>query len=945
MEDGWIVQPSLQCSKLHGREDELNIIHDAIERCLSSSGEALKVDAANTASVQNGKRPKMQRRKSFIFVDGVSGVGKSSLVEEDVLLRRFTTKQESNPPLCMYGYGKFEAKKIATPFAAIGKMLADIAAKLVHPINEGMKCHHSDYYVHRQILKSLNDKFDRFDKETLSNLDSRLGDIFSLGNQHLFDIDSEDGTTSTLSHSQSIRSTAGNGSGAFSVLSEASVGNDELLITMSTGLEELKNLLRIFIRTVAVTAPVVLVADDLQWMDEPSFQILKYIIEDHETVNLVFIGLYRPGQSLPEFTTEWMEGLSSDNNIDVTHIHLQTLSLSSIEELLSDAMRLEMEDVQKLAILVHDRTDGNPFYLTQLLESLQARGLLRYECNGSDFRWIWDEREIKESTMMVADEATMKIVVDRLRQLPERVQSCLHGAACIGSRFETRFLRTVMSATSAKGIEISSSFEQDLNVATQRKLVEETSQPGIHRFTHDQVYETALNLRAASPAERQDWHLKIGRALAKEFGVTDAVHDLELGKIEDSVLFVCTDQLNLGNELLLKSIEDSLSTKEYEEEAILLCQLNLEAGTRCATSMNAYTSSKEYLELGLRYIKKVHADPWEDNPNLMLEFHTALAEVYLCCGEPERVPSLVHETLLQTSKVPQLDTFRIRYAHLQALHTINNIDLLVDESLVLLDELGETFHKETTEKIVSNKRKAILKRLDALKDEDILCLGSLKDRRRIRAIQILVHVLSNVQYFSRYQGLTKVSQLRLLEMTLDYGICKFSAKGLVFASYALFDESKKILFDAFMRVANLAIKIAKKYGKTDWRNNITADGLVFRHWREPYAANVNDSLFQYENFLKHGNIDAAFHVRLYMIVPLYIYIYIYILFVRLFVIALAVFILTWFSSSFFYLILYILYLSKQAVALYVYTYYFSGLDIRPLLKDMEAMCAVQWQYG
>ena len=119
----------------------------------------------------------------------------------------------------------------------------------------------------------------------------------------------------------------------------------------------------------------------------------------------------------------------------------------------------------------------------------------------------------------------------------------------------------------------------------------------------------------------------------------------------------------------------------------------------------------------------------------------------------------------------------------------------------------------------------------------------------------------SVQYFSMYQGLTKIVQFRMLSLTLDCGISKWAPDSLVYASYAFFHDKDKTLFDAYIRLANLALKLAKKLGDTEWRSHVVVDGLVFRHWTEPIVANVDDAFFVYEQDLKRGKIDAAFQVR------------------------------------------------------------------------------------
>ena len=92
---------------------------------------------------------------------------------------------------------------------------------------------------------------------------------------------------------------------------------------------------------------------------------------------------------------------------------------------------------------VHEKTDGNPFYVGQFLRALEHDGLLAFD-PGAD-GWTWDVARIRtaETTANVVD-----LMVAKIRRLPTGTQTVLQLSACIGNRFDLDTLG-IVSETSA----------------------------------------------------------------------------------------------------------------------------------------------------------------------------------------------------------------------------------------------------------------------------------------------------------------------------------------------------------------------------------------------------------------------------------------------------------------------------------------------------------------
>jgi AAA ATPase domain len=634
-------------------------------------------------------------------------------------------------------------------------------------------------------------------------------------------------------------------------------------ISHTTGLLLLQNLVLLFLQTLASapdTGILVLVLDDLQWMDQASLQILTHILNitikqqqqqhqaddvddqhqqqqqqqqhgdeakddqqdrgrvgnpnpttkttpssmdtllavennegDEWMKKLVFIGLHRTIASTDNDngnnllgTTQAVQWLQCDKELQratKTKIRLQYLPLESVRDILCDMLQRppvakeeNTDDMDDLAKLVYHRTRGNPFFVRQLVHSLQELGLIQYRDIGNtttdsfnrsgvrrkyNFQWTWDPSKIQSCDILLADDEAIQIVVDRLRHFPESVQNCLQVCACLGPKFSIGILESIMAyfddakdaAAAASSADLLFSIS-DLEFARDEQLVEETHHHRVYqedesppdkldqliaasslpfplsdkkrifyRFVHDKIYETAIGLRVRGPCERELLHLQIGRAIRSKLFVAANDDDAKpppFDVMDDTVLFCCTDQFNYGKDLITD-----------QDETLFLARLNLAAGKRCCDG-NAYLSAESHFTIGISLLEghDPPRNPWEWQGALLVDLHTCLAETALCLGKLSKVQNIVDKvTGACHATSGDADLFCLRYAYLISLRMSNQIQLLIDETLKLLEELGDTIDANISRQDFEAKRGAFVKRFRNISDVDILNLPEMKSRR------------------------------------------------------------------------------------------------------------------------------------------------------------------------------------------------------------------------
>jgi eukaryotic-like serine/threonine-protein kinase len=248
-----------------------------------------------------------------------------------------------------------------------------------------------------------------------------------------------------------------------------------------------------FLRNASGSRPLVIVLDDLHWADEPSLLLLKFVARNLSDTGLLVVGTYRDvelGRHHPLAKT-----LAELNEIEQTRrVTLRGLDFSAIERFIE--MTAGIEPPRGLAAAVHEQTEGNPFFLGEVVRLLASEQRL-----DADGRGDWQ---------LAIPQGVREVVGRRLDRLSEESNQVLAQAAAMGREFDVEVLATVADC------------ERDVVTRALREAVEARvlselpRAPGRFVFSHALVRET---LYAEIPAARRvQLHGEIGEALIRRYG-------------------------------------------------------------------------------------------------------------------------------------------------------------------------------------------------------------------------------------------------------------------------------------------------------------------------------------------------------------------------------------------------------------------------------------------
>jgi predicted ATPase len=227
---------------------------------------------------------------------------------------------------------------------------------------------------------------------------------------------------------------------------------------------------------------LLLVVDDLHWAPPPTLQLLAHVLRGPGSARLLVLGTFRDTEVGPSHP---LSTVLADlrRTVGVERIPLRGLSIDELSELLEDLPR--SQSGRALATTLHEGTEGNPFFVGEILRYIAESGL--------------------EAETLPVPEGVREVTVSRVARLAPTARRLLGVAAVLGRNFELGCLAAIAGVPEDAALE-------DLDEALAARLVEET-RVGAYRFVHDLVrsalYDTLsvtrrarLHLRAADIFEQ-----------------------------------------------------------------------------------------------------------------------------------------------------------------------------------------------------------------------------------------------------------------------------------------------------------------------------------------------------------------------------------------------------------------------------------------------------------
>ncbi len=671
--------------------------------------------------LQKGLEHAVAGRPGLHFISGFAGAGKTALVNE----LRFPAAAAGG----RFISGKFDQTVRALPYAAFAEAFVQL-------------CH--------QLLAGTPEELDSFRDRVLETLGSNAGLLL----EFVPELEAVLGPQPTPPRLETAESA------------------NRFTIT----------LLSFFYCIVAREEPLILFLDDVQWADAASLELLYMIVTRAGRNHFLIVAAYRdnelpPDHPLPELIDkldrEWPH---------LKHISLRGLSAEQAAAMTAGALDIPPEEALPLAALIHAKTDGNPFFMRQVLETLVSEEALRFDLQ-SDV-WCWDTERI--NALDISDNV-IELMLRKIARLPGKTRNILRIAACIGSNFPLDLL--------AAGAETDKrQLQKMLLPAVEAGLAAQMGSYG--RFTHDRIQQALYQSLPTEKAKRI--HLRLGRHLIGQ----RQQYDLPLAAAQ---------QLNLGMSLINNA-----------EERKLLAVLNLEAGNVAKATM-AYVSARDFYITGENLLVESRIDASE----LVFELRFHQAETIFYLGDVTAAVLRLHELL---ESAPDTSARTRIYQLLIDIHTVEiELTEALDTGNRALAELGVVIPKNVSGELLQESVDEV-QRIVAELGESIEGWPEMRDERELAIAGLLTHLLPAAYIAASPQF--PLFSVEFARRVLQGGLSRYSS--FAFSVFGMLLAVVLGRYENARAIGRLSIEIARRPDNTALRARANFFHAAFiQHWSEP----------------------------------------------------------------------------------------------------------------
>jgi DNA-binding CsgD family transcriptional regulator len=249
-------------------------------------------------------------------------------------------------------------------------------------------------------------------------------------------------------------------------------------------------------RALAAERPVALLIDDVQWADDDSLRLIRYIVRA-DSASPIFLMLATRPEELA-FVTEAVNLIADMERLGlVRRMKVNRFSQVETAEFLKQVLAGKIDPASAAAI--HRQAEGVPFIVEEVAHAYRESGMIQ------EFDGVW--RLAKNADRLVPS-AVKTLISRRAAHLPEETRATLAEAAVLGRHFSLKDLREVQIRVRDTEPDPEMLGEELAPAVTAGLLVQHPEGSAADfSFAHEQVREFAAS--ALPPTRRRAIHAAI----------------------------------------------------------------------------------------------------------------------------------------------------------------------------------------------------------------------------------------------------------------------------------------------------------------------------------------------------------------------------------------------------------------------------------------------------
>jgi diguanylate cyclase (GGDEF)-like protein len=246
--------------------------------------------------------------------------------------------------------------------------------------------------------------------------------------------------------------------------------------------------------------PVLILFDDIQWIDKASFELLRYLYMQEKNKRIFIVCAYDEDRSSQRTDGLGPKALWEDIRFKDNFIQLE-LKDFSFEDTSSmiKAIFPGIEAGKEFYELVFEVTKGRPSFIEEVLKFLVEDSVISYQDNHWQIKKSLSKQDIPYSME--------EVIKKRVKNLDEETKEMILQAAVIGEDFSLGLLKKLSNKDEGFIMEL-------LNRAKEMSLVDELRTRGNFGFMNNNIQRILYN--ELNNEQRNTLHYKIGQILADE---------------------------------------------------------------------------------------------------------------------------------------------------------------------------------------------------------------------------------------------------------------------------------------------------------------------------------------------------------------------------------------------------------------------------------------------
>ncbi|KAI8138422.1 hypothetical protein BJV82DRAFT_717467 [Fennellomyces sp. T-0311] len=573
---------------------------------------------------------------------------------------------------------------------------------------------------------------------------------------------------------------------------------------------------------------ITLFLDDLHRSDDNSLELLESLVASKVKL-LAFIS-YREQEVTPKLAK-----ILDDSASNIHFIKAEAFDINSTIDFICDTFHrpknANNNAVMPLASLFMQKTSGNPFYMTHLMQTLERKKLIFF--NWESKQWDFNIEAIQEhvayGVQAASPELDVWFMVGRLRELPSDSQTLLKWASFVGDTFSWDMLKQLMlssavaddanASTSALGTSDVFVEPQAMGTSTFRSKKEQGARPSLrHRDTSDKLYtggssfDPLNGLKVAlqegyfvpiGPDEFRWSHDRVAQA-AEELANSDMRNKIHLAIARYMMRSSGHDPILIADHIMKCSNLVKLANDKDACRRVLI-----EAGNRSQSSgahAIAFANYEAAIELGNP------GTEWDlTSYTETLNLYTNAAALSWIVGKYERTEQILESVFLYArNPIDRLNAYRVqskyyfgrqmpekgRESLIKCLESLNEeryrLSTTVEEMQIEMDEMEQQIEDIGIEAIT-----------DKCECNDPLAIG----------IMTVLEELCTFAYWTGQKSEMYYYGMRIVKITLKEGVSDVSPVGFMFTAlrYAFAYKNYDFAEDLGILGLNLLEKSANSY--------------------------------------------------------------------------------------------------------------------------------------